>query len=67
MIVRIGQIEYSLYIGTDGRWIMHTWDLSAPEGDRWLDSTPFVNERDPFLSTVKYDAFLSTVKYDAWR
>lgn len=49
--------EYSLYIGADGVWTMHTFDPTRPEGSQYLDTHCGVNLVNPFLSSVEYDAW----------
>lgn len=55
--------EYTLYIGADGVWTMHTW-LVEPraDGSRWLDTSHNVSNTDPFSVRVE-----SAVLYNAWR
>jgi len=57
MLVTLGVIEYTLYIGADGIWSMHTFDTSRPEGERWLDTNYAVNLVNPFKSRVNYAAW----------
>lgn len=57
MRVTTETFEYTLYIGADGIWTMHTWDPGAPTGEQWIDSTRGVNLVNPFLSSVDYDAW----------
>ncbi len=49
--------EYTLYIGADGIWVMHTWDPRLPDGDQWVRTTYAVSARDPFASDVTYNAW----------
>lgn len=49
--------EYTLYIGADGIWTMHTFNPFAPTGYQYLDTHRGVNLVNPFLSSVEYDAW----------
>jgi hypothetical protein len=57
MLVRAYDREYTLYVGSNGEWTMHEWDVRHPSGCRWQETFRDVSARDPFLR----------VEYDAWR
>jgi hypothetical protein len=57
MRVTLGAFEYTLYIGANGIWTMHTWQMSLPHGQQYVTTDYNVSAVNPFLSEVTYDAW----------